>query len=127
MLEILPSANKAGVRLVLGDDYGAVPLDHGCYADELVFYVEHAGIPVLDVIRWGTKNGGELLHRTDSLGTIADGKIADLIVVDGDPISDIRVLTKPDKLLAVMLGGKFATSKLQASDIQNSKVLKIHR
>ena len=45
---------EAGVKLLCGDDYGAISLPHGRYADELEFYVKEAGIPPLDVIRWAT-------------------------------------------------------------------------
>lgn len=115
MLAILPAANKAGVILTLGDDHGAVPLDHGNYADELEYYVHVAGIAPLDVIRWATRNGAILMRQGDQLGTIAAGKLADLIVVDGDPIADIRVLKADrDAVLAVMKGGLFAKSRLDA-------------
>ena len=113
MLEVLPAANKAGVVLTLGDDFGAVPLDHGAYADELEYYVHEAGIPPLDVIRWGTKNGAKLMRMEHDLGTLEVGKLADLIVVDGCPVADVRLL-KADRggILAVMKGGVFATSRL---------------
>ena len=48
-LAILPTANAAGVKLLCGDDYGAIGLPHGRYADELEFYVKEAGIAPLDV------------------------------------------------------------------------------
>ena len=51
------------MKLLCGDDYGAISLPHGRYADELEFYVKEAGIPPLDVIRWATRNGAELMGR----------------------------------------------------------------
>ena len=68
MAEILPKANAAGMCLVLGDDYGAIFLPHGSYAEELAYYVEEIGIPALDVIRWATKHGAELMGRGHELG-----------------------------------------------------------
>src|SRR5580698_8508635 len=68
-LDILPKANAAGVKLLCGDDYGAVSLPHGRYADELEFYVKEAGIPPLDVIRWATLHGAELMGRSHELGS----------------------------------------------------------
>ena len=53
------------------------------------------GIPALDVIRWATKHGAELMGRADELGTVEVGKLADLLVVDGDPLADITVLAGP--------------------------------
>lgn len=114
MAKVLSVANKAGVRMVLGDDFGALPLDHGTYADELDFYVNFVGIPVLDVIRWGTRNGAMLMGRGHELGDVKAGALADLIVVDGDPIADIAVLKDKSKLLAVMKGGAFAKDALDA-------------
>jgi len=114
MLAVLPMANEAGLKLVLGDDFGAIPLDHGTYADELDFYVNVAGIPPLDVLRWATRNGAELMGRGHELGAVKPGYLADLVVVDGDPVADIRVLTRKENLLAVMKGGVFEKSLLGA-------------
>src|SRR5262249_7283592 len=80
---MLPEAQAAGVKLVLGDDYGALGFPHGLYARELELYVREAGIASLDVLRWATRNGAELMRRGEELGTIAAGKLADLLVVDG--------------------------------------------
>ena len=91
-LAILPKANEAGVKLLCGDDYGAISLPHGRYADELEFYVKQAGIPPLDVIRWATRNGAELMGRSHELGSVREGYLADLLVVDGDPLADIAIL-----------------------------------
>jgi imidazolonepropionase-like amidohydrolase len=118
-LDILPKANAAGVKLLCGDDYGAISLPHGRYADELEFYVKEAGIPPLDVIRWATLHGAELMGRSHELGHVRDGNLADLIVVDGDPLADISVLQDAARLLAVIKGGtlvKDDLTVLEASD-----------
>ena len=92
MYETLPKAEAAGVRLLLGDDYGAIGFPHGSYGGELRTYVEDAGIAPLAVLRWATVNGAQLTGRGDDLGTVEAGKLADLLVVDGDPSRDIGVL-----------------------------------
>ena len=112
MAKVLPEANRAGVRLVLGDDFGAINFPHGPYADELAYYVDDVGIPALDVLTWATRNGAEVLGRGDELGTVTVGKLADLLVVDGDPVSDIGVLRDTGALLAVLLGGRAVTDRL---------------
>jgi imidazolonepropionase-like amidohydrolase len=104
---MLPEANQAGMRLVVGDDYGVITIPHGDYADELALYVKELGIPALDVIRWATKNGAETVDRGDDLGTIEVGKFADLLVIDGDPIADITCLKDRDKLQAIVKNGTF--------------------
>jgi imidazolonepropionase-like amidohydrolase len=113
-LEILPVANAAGVKLLCGDDYGAISLPHGCYADELEFYVKEAGIPPLDVIRWATQHGAELMGRAHELGSIKDGFLADLLVVDGNPLEDIRILQNASSILAIMKGGTLVKDELLA-------------
>lgn len=70
------------------------------------------GTSPLDVIRWATRNGAGLLGEGDKLGTIAVGKIADLLVVDGDPIRDIAILQDRARLNVVMKGGEFIESHL---------------
>ena len=112
MCRILPEANAAGVKLVIGDDYGAMGLPHGSYAGELALYVREAGIAPLDVLRWATRHGAELMGLGDQLGTIAAGKLADLLVVDGDPVADISILQDTDKLLAIMKGGALIKDEL---------------
>lgn len=105
MAAILPTANEAGVKILTGDDFGAAGVDHGTYAEELILYVEDAGIPALDVIRWATRHGAEAMGLGDETGTIEPGKLADLLVVDGDPSSDITILRERANLLAILLGG----------------------
>ena len=124
MLAILPRANKAGVKMVLGDDHGGFPLEHGRYAEELEYYVKEAGIPPLDVIRWATKNGGELLGLGDEVGTLRPGKLADLLVVDGDPVADIGILKDRSRLLAIMKDGRLfkdELSRLEAAETSSAR------
>ena len=112
MLRVLPDANRQGVKIVLGDDYGAQPLEHGKYGGEIEFYVKTVGIPARDVIRWATVHGAELLGQGDELGRVKEGYLADLIVVDGDPLEDISVLNMHSGPRAVMKGGDFARNVL---------------
>ncbi len=114
MLKQVPEAHAAGVKIVLGDDYGTLLLPHGTYAEELEFYVKSVGISALDVIKWATVNGAELAGMKDDLGTVEEGKLADLLVVDGDPSIDIGILQDTSKLLAIMKGGEFVKNELSA-------------
>ena len=115
LLEQLPRANQAGVKIVLGDDFGVFLMPHGSYAEELAFYVKRAHIPPLDVIRWATLHGAELAGRAHELGSVEGGKLADLLVVDGDPSVDITVLGVPARLSAIVKGGTFLKDELGAS------------
>jgi imidazolonepropionase-like amidohydrolase len=111
MWDILPKADAAGVRLLLGDDYGGRSMPHGSFGPELRTYVEDAGIAPLSLIRWATRHGAELIRRGDDLGTIAAGKIADLLVIDGDPSVDIGAIADA-KPLVVLKGGELVAGAL---------------
>lgn len=120
MAEILPIANRAGVKLLIGDDYGAGPCTHGRYAEELELYVNEVGIPAIDVIRWATKNGAEAMGLGEETGTLEAGKLADLVVVDGDPLEDITILQDRSRILAVLKGGEAAVDALAPFECQSS-------
>ncbi|MFQ5514013.1 MAG: amidohydrolase family protein [Myxococcota bacterium] len=113
LLRWIPEANAAGVKLVLGDDYGTIVLRHGAYADELEFYVKRAGIAPLDVIRWATVHGADLMGLGDELGSVEEGRLADLLVVDGDPSVDITVLKEPHHLRMIFKGGQLVKDALE--------------
>ena len=98
----------------MGDDYGVGFIPHGDYGAEFELYVKEIGIAPLDVLRWATKNGAALMGLGDELGTIGEGKLADLLVVDGDPVSDIRCLGEPNNLLVIVKDGKFVKDELAA-------------
>ena len=108
----VPVANARGVKFVPGDDYGFFDMaPHGAYSGELACYVEQVGISPLDVIRWATKFGGEMTGIPD-LGTIEPGKLADMVIVDGDPSVDINILQKPERIIAVIKGGELVSGAL---------------
>lgn len=121
---MLPVAHKAGVRILTGDDYSGVfreilkddPLDHqvGCYGREFAFYGAIDGLSPSDVLEWGTKNAGELLVDPPAkVGVIEPGALADLIVVDGDPLADLTLLARPnDALKAVIRDGALVIDRL---------------
>jgi imidazolonepropionase-like amidohydrolase len=80
---------KAGVKIAFGTDAGVGP--HGENALEFVYMVE-AGMPPREAIRSATLTAAELLGAQDELGSIAEGKLADIIAVDGNPLDDIALL-----------------------------------
>jgi imidazolonepropionase-like amidohydrolase len=112
---VIPKAQAAGVKFVIGDDFGTAAMPHGQYARELEAYVKGAGIPALEVIKWATHNGAELMGMGDDLGTIAPGKLADLLIINGDPIADITVLQDRKNLDVVMKGGALIECHLETA------------
>jgi imidazolonepropionase-like amidohydrolase len=103
---------KAGGRLGMGGDYGFAWNPHGDYAKELTFFVKYVGLSPLEVITCATKTGAEILGRSHEIGTLEPGKLADLLIVPGDPIADISVLERRDEFLAVMQGGVAKAGRL---------------
>ena len=116
--QVLPKAQQAGVKFVIGDDFGVGTMPHGEYASELQAYVKGAGISALEVLTWATNNGAELLGMKDDLGTIEPGKLADLLVVDGNPAKDITVLQDRNNLDVIMKGGQFFECQLSPSKVR---------
>ncbi len=99
-------AAEAGVRMVVGDDYGTPIMPHGDYAAELMLYVKQLGIPAREVIRWATSNAARLLGHEGELGRVAEGCLADLVVVEGNPLEDIACLEDRDNVLLVLKDGE---------------------
>ncbi|MFD6673020.1 amidohydrolase family protein [Rhodococcus zopfii] len=93
------AAYEAGVKIALGTDAPAIP--HGKNADELVALVER-GMSELDALRAATVTAAELIDVTDR-GRLAEGLLADIIGVPGDPLQDITVT---QDVRFVMKGGK---------------------
>jgi imidazolonepropionase-like amidohydrolase len=103
---------RAGGRLGMGGDYGFGWNPHGDYARELTFFVKDVGLTPLEVITCATKTGAEIMGRGDEFGTLEKGKLADVLVADGDPITDISVLEDRKRFLAVIQGGVIKAGSL---------------
>ncbi len=102
---MFPKLREAGIRLLLGDDYGFAMMPHGDYASEMELYVKH-GVEPIEVMRWATRNGARAMGtRGADLGAIEEGKLADLIVVNGDPTSDVGVHRDPQNIALVVKAG----------------------
>lgn len=103
---------KAGGCLGMGGDYGFAWNPHGDYARELSFFVNYVGFSPLEVLTCATKNGAKILGRQDEIGTVEVGKLADLLIVDGDPLADIRILEDRSRFIAVLQGGLVKAGQL---------------
>ncbi len=105
---------KAGGTLGMGGDYGFAWNPHGDYARELSFFVNFVGFTPMEVLTCATKNGAKILGRSHELGTIEVGKLADFLIVDGDPLSDITLLEDRSRFIAVIQGGLIKAGQLAA-------------
>jgi imidazolonepropionase-like amidohydrolase len=64
------------------------------------------GMSPMEAIVSATKLGGQMMQQPDKLGLISEGYLADLIIVDGDPLQDITVLQEAANLKLIMQGGR---------------------
>jgi imidazolonepropionase-like amidohydrolase len=103
---------KAGGRLGMGGDYGFAWTPHGTYANELTFFVNYVGFTPLQVITCATRTGAEIMGREKEFGTVEAGKLADILIVNGNVLGDISLLEDRQNFLAVMQGGMVKAGQL---------------
>jgi imidazolonepropionase-like amidohydrolase len=84
-------AYKAGVKIAFGTDAGV--FGHGKNGYEFVLMNE-GGMPVLEAIKSATVTAADLLGQSDLIGSIEVGKAADIVAVPGDPVADVKLMTK---------------------------------
>jgi imidazolonepropionase-like amidohydrolase len=108
------AARQAGVPIALGSD---VSLATGLEIERMV----HHGLPPAEALVAATRTAAEALGLGEHIGTVTEGKLADLIVVDGDPLTEPRLLRDPRRVwLVLQLGVPVAGQALssQAPDEQ---------
>jgi imidazolonepropionase-like amidohydrolase len=98
---------RRGIRVLPGGDYGFAWAPHGENAKDLEYFVKYLGMTPMEAIVSCTKWGGQMMLQGKELGEIKEGYLADLLLVDGDPLSNIAILQDRGKLLAIMKDGAF--------------------
>jgi imidazolonepropionase-like amidohydrolase len=96
------AAHEAGVNIAMGTDSGVGP--HGQNAEEMALMV-NLGMSPMEAIVATTSRAAKLLKMEKQVGTVETGKLADLVLVDGDPLADITVLQNTDNIVTVVKGG----------------------
>ena len=107
-VETLRKMLKRGIRILPGGDYGFAMTPHCQNARDLEFFVKYLGFTPMEAIRSATLYGGQIMMKPDELGLVKDGFLADLLLVDGDPLANLSILRDPKRILAVMKDGVFA-------------------
>ncbi len=96
---------KRGVRHLIGGDYGFAWSQHGQQARDLQYFIDYYGYSAEEALICATRNGGEAMMNGGGLGTLSAGKLADLILVDGDVLANTSILTDPARIAMVMKDG----------------------
>lgn len=105
-IEGVPRMDKAGIKLMIGGDYGISIAPHGTYAKDLEYFTDMFGMTPGRALLCATRDGGDAFDPVGkSVGTLEDGKLADLLIVNGNPLTDITVLQDHSRIDAVMKGG----------------------
>jgi imidazolonepropionase-like amidohydrolase len=105
-VETMGKMRKRGIRVLPGGDYGFAWNPHGTYARDLLLFVDYLGFTPMETLVAATKMGGEIMGMGGELGQVKAGYLADLLLVDGDPLTDIKRLENRDALLAIMRDGR---------------------
>ncbi|WP_369790424.1 amidohydrolase family protein [Rouxiella sp. WC2420] len=104
-VETLQKMHKRGIRVLPGGDYGFAWMPHGTNAHDLEYFTTYLGMTTTEALVAATRYGGELMMQGHELGQIKEGYLADIILVTGNPVADIRVLQHPENIALVMKDG----------------------
>jgi imidazolonepropionase-like amidohydrolase len=106
-VETMKKMHRRGIRVCIGGDYGFAWTPQGTNAKDIQTFVEMLGFTPMEAIQAATKYGGEIMGMANELGMVREGYLADLLLVDGDPVADVRILQDKTRILAIMKDGKF--------------------
>ena len=110
-LDSVRRAHRAGIPIAAGGDLGN-RFPHGTNARELDYLVR-AGLSPLEAIQAATGNAARALKRDKLVGALETGRLADLLIVDGDPLADIRILQDARQLALVLKEGRPVAGRLR--------------
>jgi len=108
--ESVKKAHKAGVAIAMGTDAGTPFNYHGKNLMEIPLLVRH-GLSPMEALVAATDTASQVLGMENRIGTIEQGKIADLVLVKHNPLEDIDILNEADTIVRVMKGGQFIVNE----------------
>ncbi len=103
---VIPELRKRGVRCLPGGDYGFPHNPHGRNARDIELFHTQFGYSPAEAMVAATKWGGELMGMGDELGLIKEGYLADILLIDGNPLANLKLLQEKDKIALIMQDGK---------------------
>jgi len=98
----MKALHRRGVRVLIGGDYGFAWNPIGTDARDIAHFVDMLGFAPMDAILSATRLGGEIMGMGDCIGQIRTGYLADLILVDGNPLANVALLQQREKMRAIM-------------------------
>ena len=106
-IENMKALHRRGVRVLIGGDYGFAWNPVGTDARDIEHFVRLLGFSPMDAIVAATRLGGEIMGMGGRLGQVRPGYLADLLLVDGDPVADVGILQRCENLRVIMKNGEF--------------------
>jgi imidazolonepropionase-like amidohydrolase len=100
-------AHQRGIKILIGSDFGFSWCPHGTYGRELTHLVKLVGYKPMEALVAATRLGAAAMRMEQDIGTLEPGKLADVIVVDGNPLDNISILEERAAITHVMKGGQF--------------------
>ena len=104
-VETHTALRKRGIRHLIGGDYGLAWNRQGTNARDIKHLVDYYGYAPADALICATRNGGLAMRDEGDLGTIEAGKLADILLIDGNPLDDVAIMADPARLAMVMKDG----------------------
>jgi len=101
----LRAMHKRGIRILPGGDYGFAWMPHGTNANDLQYFVDYIGMTPTEALHAATRLGGQVMMREQELGMVRSGFLADILLIDGNPLHDLSLLVDPARITLVMKDG----------------------
>jgi imidazolonepropionase-like amidohydrolase len=93
---------KRGVRILIEGDFGFAQSPQGDNARDLKHFVDLLGLSPNEALQCGTRIGGQVMGPGNELGEANEGYVADLLLVDGDPLKDLDLVDQKKNLLVIV-------------------------
>jgi len=114
---------KRGIRHLIGGDYGFAWSPQGTQGKDIAHFMNYFGYSAAEALICATRNGGLAMDVSGDLGTLEEGKLADLILVNGNVLEDVSILSGPENVAMVMKDGVIETISPALTANENSPAL----
>jgi imidazolonepropionase-like amidohydrolase len=111
---------KRGVRILIGGDYGFAQSPQGDNARDLKHFVDLLGFAPNEALQCGTRIGGQVMGLGHELGQVKEGYLADLLLVDGDPLKDLDIVVREKNLHVIMKEGSLYKDHSAANIVEHT-------